>query len=184
MDIKNYLSQVITMINSVDPNEINDLAALINATKNNDKSIFVFGNGGSGANASHFVQDLNKCPIKNFSVSADRYKAFCLNDNIPIVLAYANDLSYDQIFVQQLMNFCKPGDLVIGISGSGNSLNVIKAVEYANQIGAKTVGIVGFGGGKLLPVSQHSVHIKVNDMQVYEDGASIVLHSIIKALLN
>ena len=78
-----------------------------------------------------------------------KFKVICLNDNIPTILAYANDLSYDKVFVEQLKNFLQPGDIVIGISGSGNSLNVLTAVSYAKENGAKTIGLTGFDGGKL-----------------------------------
>ena len=111
-----------------------------------EKRIFVMGNGGSASTASHWVCDINKgcCLDKE-----KKFKMLCLNDSISTMLAFANDLSFEDVFVEQLKNFFEPGDLVIGISGSGNSGNVLRAIEYANDNGGKTVGLCGYSGGKL-----------------------------------
>ena len=100
----------------------------------------------------------------------------CLSDNVPTLTAYANDLSYDEVFVEQLRNFLEPGDLVIAISGSGNSRNVLKAVEYANRSGAITLGLTGYDGGELRRMAQHGVHIPIADMQVTEDLHMVLDH--------
>lgn len=142
-------------------------------------SIFVMGNGGSASTASHFACDINK------GVSLDlakRFKMICLNDNIPIMLAYANDNSYEDIFVEQLKNFLKPGDAVMGISGSGNSKNVIKAIQYANEKDATTITFTGFDGGKLAKIARVSMVIPVNDMQKVEDIHLILTHIIMQFL--
>jgi D-sedoheptulose 7-phosphate isomerase len=138
-----------------------------------ERQIFVMGNGGSSATASHWACDINKgCCLHH----KKKFKMICLNDNISTILAYANDLSYDQIFVEQLKNLFSPGDLVIGISGSGNSNNVLEAINYANDNGGITAGLCGFSGGKL----RHAVHIPVLiravDMQKIEDMHIIVAH--------
>jgi D-sedoheptulose 7-phosphate isomerase len=108
----------------------------------------------------------------------------CLNDNIPTILAYANDLSYDKIYVEQLKNFLEPGDVVIGISGSGNSENVLQAVAYAKKKGAETIGLTGFDGGKLAGIVDIPFIAGINDMQKVEDVHMIVIHMLMQYLCN
>ena len=137
------------------------------------RQVFIMGNGGSGSSGSHAAGDLNK------GVSYGREKRFrviSLNDNMATLSAYANDVSYSEAFVEQLKNFLHSGDVVIGISGSGNSAGVLKAVEYANQQGAITVGMCGFSGGKLAGLAQLPLHIPVNDMQKVEDIHMMLFH--------
>jgi D-sedoheptulose 7-phosphate isomerase len=143
------------------------------------RQVFLMGNGGSGASASHAAGDLNK------GVSYGREKRFrviSLNDNLATLTAYANDVSYVDVFVEQLKNFLQPGDLVIAISGSGNSPNVLKAIEYANHHGAVTVGLTGFSGGKLVELAQVPVHVPVNDMQKVEDIHMMLFHVAMQVL--
>jgi len=137
------------------------------------RQVFIMGNGGSGSTAAHAAADLNK------GVSYGREKRFrviSLNDNMATLTAYANDVAYTDVFVEQLKNFLHSGDLVIGISGSGNSPNVLKAVEYANQQGAMTVGLTGFSGGKLAGLAQVPLHVPVHDMQKVEDIHMMLFH--------
>lgn len=142
-------------------------------------TIFVFGNGGSAATASHFATDLNK----GISYGLEkRFRVMALTDNFSTVSAYSNDTSYDDVFVEQMKNFIKPGDLVIGISGSGNSKNVLNAVEYANSRGNITVGITGYDGGKLRQIAKHSVNANIKDMQISEDIHMILGHLTMKVL--
>jgi D-sedoheptulose 7-phosphate isomerase len=143
------------------------------------QSIFIMGNGGSASTASHFACDINKGVC--FGIKK-RTKVFCLSDNIPTMLAYANDLSYDDIFVEQLRNFLEPADMVIGISGSGNSPNVLKAIEYANGAGAVSVGFTGFDGGRLARTARMSIVVPANDMQKVEDIHLILTHMIMQFL--
>lgn len=137
------------------------------------KRIFVMGNGGSASTASHWICDINKGCCLDQEV---KFKMICLNDSISTMLAYANDLSYDEVFVEQLKNFFEPGDVVIGISGSGNSRNVLKAIEYANQNGGITAGLCGYTGGKLYDMVHIPILAKVDDMQKVEDVHLIVAH--------
>lgn len=139
----------------------------------NENHIFVMGNGGSASTASHWVCDVNKgcCLDKQ-----KKFKMICLNDSISTMLAYANDLSYEDIFVEQLKNFFHPGDLVIGISGSGNSPNVLKAIDYANNNGGITAGLCGFSGGRLHSMVDIPLLAEVNDIQKVEDIHMIVVH--------
>jgi D-sedoheptulose 7-phosphate isomerase len=145
----------------------------------NEKQIFVMGNGGSGATASHFACDINKgCCFK----LEKKFKMICLNDNIPTILALANDVSYDVVFVEQMKNFFNPGDIAIGISGSGNSENVLKAIQYAKEKGGETIGLCGFSGGKLAQVVDLGFVAPVTDMQKVEDIHMIVVHMIMQTL--
>ena len=139
----------------------------------NQKHIFVMGNGGSASTASHWVCDINK---ECYPDKEKRFKMICLNDNISTMLAYANDLIYEDIFVEQLKNFFEPGDVVIGISGGGNSMNVLKAIEYANDNGGTTVGLCGSSGGKLFQKAHVPILAEVDDMQKVEDIHMIVVH--------
>jgi len=139
----------------------------------NDKHIFTMGNGGSASTASHWVCDINKgCSLDK----EKKFKMMCLNDSISTLLAYANDLSYEDVFVEQLKNFLVSGDVVIGISGSGNSENVLRAIDYANNNGGTTVGLCGYSGGKLFQRVDIPVLAKVDDMQKVEDIHMIVVH--------
>lgn len=165
-DIKNYFDRLVDTVNKLDVDEITEAVEAIRAAYDREATIYVFGNGGSAATASHFVCDFNK------GISEKRNRKFnliCLSDNTPIVTAIANDISYDEIFSFQLENKLKADDLIIAISGSGNSKNVIKAVEYAKAIGTKVVGITGYSGGKLKELADYHMHVNIDDMQITED---------------
>ena len=154
------------------------IEAFLNAYKRGT-NIFIMGNGGSASTASHWACDINKsCSLQ----SNKRFKMICLNDNISTMLAYANDLSYEDIFVEQMKNYFSKGDLVIGISGSGNSLNVLKAIDYAREHGGITVGLCGFSGGKLCNMVDIPILIKIDDMQIVEDVHLIVAHMTMQRL--
>jgi D-sedoheptulose 7-phosphate isomerase len=171
--LKKYFAELSEIFNSVSPKEFEHLVEELKAAYERQSHIFIFGNGGSASTASHFACDLNK----GVSYGKDkRFKIICLNDNIPTMLAYANDVSYEEVFVEQLKNFMVKDDMVIGVSGSGGSKNVLKAVEYANNHGGKTFGVCGYGGGKLKQLAQKSLVIHSNDMQKVEDLHLIVLH--------
>jgi D-sedoheptulose 7-phosphate isomerase len=155
------------------------LVQLLERARIEGRQIFTMGNGGSGSTASHIACDLNK------GVSfgqAQRFRVICLNDNSPTLSAYANDVSYENVFVEPLKNFLRPGDVVMGISGSGNSPNVLKAIDYANRRGAFTVGLSGFEGGKLALLAQMPLVVRVYDMQKIEDVHLIIFHVAMQAL--
>lgn len=144
-------------------------------------NIYTMGNGGSASTASHFCCDFNM----GMSYNQDKkFRLICLNDNVPTMMAYANDLSYENIFVEQLKNFLNPDDVVIAISGSGNSKNVLKAVEYANANGGITIGLTGFDGGKLKQIAKYSVNTNIDDMQITEDVHIILCHMIYSIMMN
>jgi D-sedoheptulose 7-phosphate isomerase len=139
------------------------------------RTVFLAGNGGSASAASHFGQDLAKGTLASMSLSK-RFKVVPLTDNIGFITALANDEGYESIFEQQLRNLGQEGDLLIAISGSGNSPNVLRAVEYANSIGMKTVGVTGFDGGKLKEIAHEGVHVAVDDMGMAEALHGVVFH--------
>ena len=144
-----------------------------------EKQIFVMGNGGSASTASHFAADVNKGCCLDLE---KKFKVICLNDNIPTMLALANDLAYGAIFTEQLKNYFKSGDIVICISGSGNSENVLNALKYSKENGGQTIGLTGFSGGKLAQIADIAFIAKADDMQKIEDLHMIVVHMIMQAL--
>jgi D-sedoheptulose 7-phosphate isomerase len=168
--IDTYFNSLTDTLDRVSREQIMKVIQLISECKGN---IFVFGNGGSASTASHFCQDMSK--------QLD-YKFICLNDNVPCLTAYANDIGYASVFKLQLSKLVEPGDLVIGISCSGNSENVISAIIYAKHFGYLTIGLTGFNGGELEKHVDHSIHVPSNDMQVCEDIHSIITHVISKLL--
>jgi D-sedoheptulose 7-phosphate isomerase len=174
-----YLTQLKELLDAFPHERFEEIGQLLLSAYKDDKHIFIMGNGGSGTTASHFVCDINKgcCPGLD-----KKFKVICLNDNIPSILAYANDLSYDKIFIEQLKNFLRAGDVVIGISGSGNSENILQAVSYAKDNGAMTIGLTGFDGGKLAPIVDLPFIASVNDMQKVEDVHMIVVHMLMQYL--
>ena len=186
--MKNYIDQITDYferekrtLDSISKEDLNALMNLLMDAKDEGKTIFIMGNGGSAATASHFVCDFNK------GISFGKEKMFrfiCLNDNIPTMMAYANDLSYADVFVGPLKNFMRAGDIVIGISGSGNSENVVKAIQYANENGGITVGLTGYHGGKVKKLSRYNVHIPIDDMQITEDLHMVLDHCMMKILCN
>lgn len=164
--IEAYYKKEIEIIEKLDKQKLNEALNLLLKHYENESTIYTIGNGGSSATASHFVCDFNK------GVSGDLKKKFhfeCLNDNIPSVMAIANDLSFDEIFSYQLKNRLKKGDLVLAISGSGNSHNIIKAVEYAKEVGADILALTGYDGGKLKNYATVHLNVPVDDMQITED---------------
>lgn len=160
-----------------------EIENLINTIKNTCKIggvIYTCGNGGSAYNASHFVTDWNKfIPIK-----LKNFKSISLCDNLGLITATSNDSSYDNVFLEQLKNFYNKKDLLICISGSGNSKNLIKATKYARSKNGKVFSLVGFDGGQLKKISNYSVHVRSNDMQICEDTHIMIGHIVMKFLSN
>lgn len=178
-DISIYFERLKNTIDSISKEDLSQLMNVLDQAKEEGRNIFIMGNGGSAATASHYCCDFNK----GISYGKDKmFKFICLNDNVPTMMAYANDLSYDEVFVGPLKNFLKGQDLVIGISGSGNSMNVVNAIEYANSIGATTIGLTGYDGGKILKLCKYNVHIPINDMQITEDLHMVVDHCMMKIM--
>jgi D-sedoheptulose 7-phosphate isomerase len=174
-----YLNELKGLLDIFPHDRFEQIVQILISAYNNEKQVFIMGNGGSGSTASHFACDINKGCCYNLE---KKFKVICLNDNVPTMLAYANDLSYEKVFVEQLKNFLQPGDVVIGISGSGNSANVLAAVAYANQNGANTIGLTGFDGGKLAQIADIPLIASINDMQKVEDVHMIVVHMLMQYL--
>lgn len=144
------------------------------------RQIFAIGNGGSALTASHFATDWSK---GIFESTGQRCGICSLSDNVGVISAIANDISYDQIFAEQLRSRMAVGDLLVAISGSGNSPNIVKAIEFANEFGGKTLGIVGFGGGKVAEIADHTFCTETFDMQISEDIHLMFCHIVFKACL-
>lgn len=173
---KNYLQEVTNLLNQMEEEfivKMDKFAKILYEAREKRKIIFFMGNGGSAATASHFVGDLSKGTIVD---GFPRFKTIALTDNVPNMLAWGNDSSYEDIFIEQLKNLMEPGDVVVGISGSGNSKNVIKAIDYANDNGGISIGILGYDGGKLVKSVHHSIHVPSFNMQQVEDIHVLVSH--------
>ena len=172
-EITAYLEQEIMVLRSLDTEAINRALNLLLETFERGNTVFVFGNGGSSATASHFQNDFNKGVSEH---TEKKFNFLCLNDNVATVMAVANDIGFEEVFRFQLRGHMRSGDVVMAISGSGNSKNVLNAVEYAKEQGAKVIGLTGFDGGKLKSLSDVSLHAPVNSMQITEDVHMIFDH--------
>jgi len=177
--IEAYLERLRLTLDHLNRDDINQVLTLLVDAYQHQRQIFIMGNGGSAATASHFVCDFNKGLSYGKS---KRFKMICLNDNLPTLMALANDVGYEHIFVEQLKCFLQPEDLVIGISGSGNSPNVLQAIAYANENGATTVGLSGYDGGKLKTLAHYGIQVAIADMQITEDIHMVLDHLMMRVL--
>jgi D-sedoheptulose 7-phosphate isomerase len=170
-----YKADVLKAIDTIELEKVGQAIDILKRARDEDRRIFVCGNGGSASTASHFVCDM----VKGASFHRDkRFRIMALTDSLPTITAYANDVTYDCVFVEQLKNFAEPGDVVMAISGSGNSPNVLQAVEYANSIGCHTIALSGRNGGKLGPMAQLNLQASNPHMGRIEDVHMIVMHMI------
>lgn len=177
--IKKYFSAHAELAENLNVVEFQAGIDLIDATFRAGKKIVTCGNGGSAYTASHYITDWNK--MVNLA-TGKKFRGISLCDNIGLITAFGNDISFDEVFSGQLKAILDEGDLLIAISGSGNSINVINAVEYANSIGAVTLAIVGYDGGKLKNISKNSVWVPSMDMQLCEDVHLMFGHLVMKTL--
>ena len=177
--VTDYLHQHNHVMSSLNISEIEQAIEIIKNKAFSGNKIAVCGNGGSALAASHFITDWNK--MVNLE-TGKRFNGICLSDNIGLVTAYANDLSYNDIFSEQVKNLMLPDDLLITVSGSGNSENVVRATEVANELGITTLTITGYDGGRLKAICDHSVWIKSFDMQICEDAHVVFGHLVMKAI--
>lgn len=180
-EIKEYYQSLANTFEKLDYKEISlAMNALVNCYENGG-TVYVFGNGGSSSTASHMVCDFNK------GVSMKKSKKFnfvCLSDNTPILTALANDVSYEDVFAYQIERILNSNDLILAISGSGNSKNIIKAIKVAKDAGVKVIGMTGYDGGQLYKMADYHLHAPINDMMKAEDihmsfdhmMATILLH--------
>jgi D-sedoheptulose 7-phosphate isomerase len=175
-----YRDLLLKTLSALDLNTVDTLVEWFLETREAGGNIYTFGNGGSGATATHAAGDF----LKGASYGLElRFKMICLNDNLPAMMAIANDIGYDDIFVEPLKNYLGPNDLVIGISGSGNSLNVVKALEYAREKGVRTVAMCGFKGGKIKEIADLALHAEVMDMEVTEDVHMAIFNMVKKVVM-
>jgi D-sedoheptulose 7-phosphate isomerase len=181
LGVSEYLSVVCREIEKLKPSQIEKVCELVESAYDEGRFVFIIGNGGSGANASHLCEDLAKCTLRDFE-NQKRLRVLSLTDNTAGIMAWANDEGYDRIFVEQLKNLASPGDVLLAISGSGNSPNILKAVSWANEHGLATIGFTGFGGGKLKSLAHHNVHAAIDDMGIVESLHQVVFHWIIDDL--
>ncbi len=178
---KEYLERVCREIQALDLAQVETISQLIEDAYHAGRFVFIIGNGGSGANASHLCEDLAKATLRDFE-GQKRLKVLSLTDNTSAIMAWGNDEGYDRIFVEQLKNLASPGDTLLAISGSGNSPNILRAVEWANNNGLTTVGLTGYGGGTLRTMAQHNLHVGIDDMGIVESVHLIAGHWIIDDL--
>jgi D-sedoheptulose 7-phosphate isomerase len=172
---ESYRSDLIQAVNQIDLEKVNQAIEWFKQARAEGRTIFVCGNGGSASTASHFACDI----VKGASYNRDaRFRIMALTDSLPTMTAYSNDVSYECVFCEQLKNFAQPGDLAMAISGSGNSPNVLRAVDYANSLGCKTIGLTGRDGGKLGPMAKLNIQVPVPHMGRIEDAHMIVCHMI------
>ena len=161
-----YIRKEIEVLQSLDRKSIAKALDKLTEAWENERDIYIFGNGGSSATASHFENDFNKGVSEPLE---KKFRFHCLNDNMSTVMAVANDLGFEEVFRFQLVNRVKKDDIIMAISGSGNSKNVLNAVEYAKEKGAYIIGITGYNGGKLMGLSDLNLHADINSMQITED---------------
>ena len=171
--IDDYTDRLKSVLDSLDRAQIDDVMNVLIRVYENEGTVYIFGNGGSASTSSHYVCDFNKGVSSKLS---KKFRFISLNDNVATLMAIANDCGYENVFLMQLEGKLKKGDVVFAISGSGNSKNVIKAVEYAKSLGNEVISLTGYDGGKLLSMSDHPIHVNVDDMQIAEDVHMMLCH--------
>ncbi len=174
-----YITELRDILDSLDLEDLDMIVeAIVNAHKNNNQ-IFILGNGGSAALASHFACDLGKGIVKDLRDKEEkRLRVISLTDNVSLMTAISNDISYDEVFSQQLQNLIEEGDIIIGISSSGKSLNVVNALRLGKEKKATTIGLIGFDGGLMKDLVDLKVWVKHNDYGIVEDTHSALMHKI------
>jgi D-sedoheptulose 7-phosphate isomerase len=178
--IKAYLDDVKALLDTIDAREVETVVDALLEAWRHGRRVLLMGNGGSSSSVSHIVNDMQK----NIHLEAGRpLRTLCLSDCTPLMMAWANDTAWENIFAPQVECWAEPGDVVIGVSGSGNSMNVIHGIEAANRAAAKTFGLAGYRGGKLKETAQRCIVVPCDNMQRIEDVHMILLHVIFSALL-
>lgn len=176
---EHYFNRLSAVLGDLDHSQIDKGVAMIYAAWKRGSQVITFGNGGSAMTALHFCTDWSKMVLMS---TGQPFLGRSLVDNMGLVMAYGNDVSFADIFSEQLKNIMRPNDLIVAISGSGNSENVIRAVDYANAHGAETLGLCGFSGGRLREKAQHAIWVQSNDMQLCEDAHAIFGHIVMQKL--
>jgi D-sedoheptulose 7-phosphate isomerase len=179
LDVNDYFNAVVRTIGNVPISTIDEIVSVLLEAYDSNRMVYLFGNGGSAALASHFACDLGKGARNG---SSKRFKVISFTDNVPLVTAWANDARYEDIFAEQLVNFVQPDDVVIAISCSGRSPNVIKALAVARNAGAFTIGLTGFQGGDMKELCDLCLIIPSVNMQIIEDLHLSITHAVFTAL--
>ena len=177
-----YLARCAEEFGRLDLSQASGLADDIYSAYQDGRFVFICGNGGSGSNSSHFCEDLGKSTLRREDFTNDsvkRLKVLSLTDNTPYILAWGNDEGFDRVFVEQLKNFASPDDVLIAISGSGNSPNILNAVEWGNRHNLRTWGITGYNGGKLKSLGKNNLHVPLDDMGLVESIHLVLFHWIL-----
>jgi D-sedoheptulose 7-phosphate isomerase len=170
-----YRDRLLHAIDSIDVEKVGQVIQLLAHARDHGRRIFAFGNGGSACTASHFAMEM----LKGASYGRPaRFRILALNESAPTITAYTNDVDYECIFAEQLKNFAEPGDILMAISSSGNSPNVLRAVEYGNSIGCRTIALTGYQGGKLGPLAELEIRTAENHTGRVEDTHMVVMHMI------
>jgi D-sedoheptulose 7-phosphate isomerase len=185
IDVRPFLERVGQELLRINPAEVQVLADRIWECYEHRRTVFIIGNGGSGSNASHFCEDLGKGTLRREDFDNDakrRLRVMSLTDNSPYILAWGNDEGFDRVFLEQLKNFAGPGDLLVAISGSGNSPNILRAVDWANAHDMRTFGCTGFAGGKLRTMAQQCLHVPLDDMGIVESIHLTAFHWVVDDL--
>ena len=171
------------MLDEIDLQAIEKIGEILSMAYKNERSVFIIGNGGSASTASHFACDLSKGTLeRHYNMYEKRFKAYLLTDNVALLTAYGNDLDYQDIFTQQLRNLIQKGDILIAITGSGNSKNIVNAVKLANSLGAITIGFLGFDGGEVKDLVDEKIIVKSNNYGIIEDAHLMLEHMICLSL--
>jgi len=173
--VSEYFAAVSEVLGLIPPEPVHQIVSILRQAREESRLIFCCGNGGSAGNASHFVNDMVKSTVCQ---DWPRLRLISLTDNVPTLTAYANDVSYDVVFSEPLRSLGRSGDILLAISGSGNSPNILRAVETAGQMGMKKIGLSGFQGGKLAPLCDVCAIVPSESMQIIEDIHLIILHSV------
>jgi len=175
--VADYLERLRSSLGDISTGQIRELGEILYRAYNMSASVFVVGNGGSASTASHMAADLAKNTI---GPHMRRFRVMSLNDNVSLMTALANDIGYDSVFREQLVNLIQPGDVLIAISASGNSPNVLRAIEYAQSRHAQTIGLLGFDGGRAAQIADKSILVRSNDYGVVEDAHLVLNHILVE----
>jgi D-sedoheptulose 7-phosphate isomerase len=170
-----HVNRTTDLLQKIDLNAVSQLVEKLYDAYQDGRRVFIFGNGGSGATASHWQEDLAKSTIKDHTVQK-RLRVSSLSDSVPFISALGNDWGFETVFREQLVTNAEPGDVVIAISGSGNSPNVVTAIKWASENDIYTIGLTGFNGGQLKGMVDLSIHSAVLDMEIAENTHMIIMH--------
>jgi D-sedoheptulose 7-phosphate isomerase len=175
--VDDYLDRLRTAIDGLPRDRLNQLAQTLLGAYRNDKQVFTIGNGGSSSTASHLAADLSK---NTTGANTRRFRITSLNDNAAIVTAIANDLGYENVFVEQLINLIRPGDVLIAVSASGNSPNIVKAIRYAQEQSAHVAALLGFDGGEAAKLADNAIVVPSSDFGIVEDLHLAINHILVE----